>query len=191
MVKNKIEIIRSKRKTLSLQIKQDGSIFVRAPYNLPDREIQRFLQEKSAWIEKTLAKVNAANEEAVCDPLSPEDIRFLAKQAKDVLPVKVKMYAGQMGVSYGRITIRNQATRWGSCSSSGNLNFNCLLMLAPEKVQDYVVVHELSHRRHMNHSSAFWDEVASVMPDYKVCVKWLKDHGATLMIRTEQGKREE
>ena len=86
-----------------------------------------------------------------------------------------------MGVDYGQITIRSQKTRWGSCSSKGNLNFNCLLLLAPPEVLDYVVVHELCHRKEMNHSPRFWAEVARVMPDYKVRRKWLKDNGNGLM----------
>ena len=76
-----------------------------------------------------------------------------------------------------------QKTRWGSCSSDGNLNFNCLLMLAPEEVQNYVVVHELCHRRQMNHSKKFWDEVEKYDPDYKKQKKWLKDHGDEIMRR--------
>ena len=82
-----------------------------------------------------------------------------------------------MGVDYGRITIRNQKTRWGSCSAKGNLNFNCLLMLMPTEVIDYVVVHELCHLKEMNHSNAFWREVKQVLPDYRKQVKWLKDEG--------------
>ena len=88
-----------------------------------------------------------------------------------------------MGVTYGRITIRNQKTRWGSCSSKGNLNFNCLLMLTPPEVIDYVVVHELCHRKEMNHSKAFWDEVAHVLPDYEKARLWLKTEGDMIMRR--------
>ena len=97
--------------------------------------------------------------------------------------VKVKHYAGLMNVQYGRITIRNQKTRWGSCSSKGNLNFNCLLMLAPDEVVDYVVIHELCHLIEMNHSKAFWKQVEQMMPDYKKHRKWLKDHGNEIMER--------
>ena len=80
----------------------------------------------------------------------------LASKALDYIPGRVKYYADIIGVTYGKITIRNQKTRWGSCSSKGNLNFNCLLMLMPPEVIDYVVVHELCHRKQMNHSKAFW-----------------------------------
>jgi predicted metal-dependent hydrolase len=89
-------------------------------------------------------------------------------------------------VSYGRITIRNQKTRWGSCSGKGNLNFNCLLMLAPPEVLDYVVVHELCHRREMNHSPRFWALVEQVLPDWRQRRQWLKTHGDALMRRMTQ-----
>ena len=91
------------------------------------------------------------------EKLSMTEIHKLADLALKVISVKVKHYAGLMNVQYGRITIRNQKTRWGSCSSKGNLNFNCLLMLAPDEVVDYVVIHELCHLIEMNHSKAFWN----------------------------------
>ena len=101
------------------------------------------------------------------EKLSMTEIHKLADLALKVISVKVKHYAGLMNVQYGRITIRNQKTRWGSCSSKGNLNFNCLLMLAPDEVVDYVVIHELCHLIEMNHSKAFWKQVEQMMPDYK------------------------
>lgn len=117
------------------------------------------------------------------EKLSMTEIHKLADLALKVISVKVKHYAGLMNVQYGRITIRNQKTRWGSCSSKGNLNFNCLLMLAPDEVVDYVVIHELCHLIEMNHSKAFWKQVEQVMPDYKKHRKWLKDHGNEIMER--------
>ena len=80
-------------------------------------------------------------------------------------------------MTYGRITIREQKTRWGSCSSKGNLNFNWKLIRMPQEILDYVVVHELAHRMEMNHSPRFYRIVASVLPDYKIRERWLKAHG--------------
>ena len=93
------------------------------------------------------------------------------------LAVRVAYYAEKLGVSYGKITLRQQKTRWGSCSSEKNLNFNWKLILAPPEVLDYVVVHELCHLKEMNHSKAFWDEVGKVMPEYETYKLWLKENG--------------
>lgn len=109
------------------------------------------------------------------------ELQVLADEALRVIPERVQFYAPVVGVTYGRITIRNQRTRWGSCSAKGNLNFNCLLMKAPPEVLDYVVVHELCHRLEMNHSPRFWAQVERVLPDYKVSRKWLREHGNELM----------
>lgn len=179
-----MEIKRSNRRTMSIQVTEDARVIVRAPLRMPEREIQRFLEEKSDWIEKSTEKVKQKKEErSGLDKLTRQDIERLAEQAVREMPKKVAKYAEEMGVTYGRITIRNQKSRWGSCSGKGNLNFNCLLMLAPEEVQDYVVVHELSHRKEMNHSVQFWNEVERVLPNYKSHKLWLKQHGGDLMVR--------
>ena len=115
--------------------------------------------------------------------LTMEDIRSLAQEALQVIPERVAHYAPLVGVSYGRITIRNQRSRWGSCSSKGNLNFNCLLMLAPIEVIDSVVVHELCHRLEMNHSKRFYAHVRRVYPEYDRYHAWLKENGAAIMRR--------
>ena len=86
-------------------------------------------------------------------------------------------------MQYGRIAVRCQKSKWGSCSAKGNLNFNCLLLLAPQEVLDYVVVHELCHLREMNHSARFWQYVAAVIPDHRERRRWLREHGAELMAR--------
>ena len=97
--------------------------------------------------------------------------------AKETITKRVSYFARLMGVSYRNITIREQKTRWGSCSSEKNLNFNWKLILAPPEVLDYVVVHELCHLKEMNHSKAFWDEVGKVMPEYETHKLWLKENG--------------
>ena len=115
--------------------------------------------------------------------LTRQEIEALAREAARVIPERVAYFAPKVGVTYGRITIRNQRSRWGSCSSKGNLNFNCLLMLAPPEVLDSVVVHELCHRLEMNHSKRFYAHVLRVYPDYYRDHKWLKEHGTELMRR--------
>lgn len=101
-------------------------------------------------------------------------------QAKNIISKRVHFYAGQMGEMFERITIKSQKKRWGSCSSARNLNFNWRLIMAPQEVMDYVVVHELCHLRQMNHSEAFWREVEMVLPYYKVHKKWLERNGDLL-----------
>lgn len=98
------------------------------------------------------------------------------KKARMLIEQRVDHYAGIMGIAYGRISMRNQKTRWGSCSSDGNLNFNCRLLYVPLELLDYVVVHELAHRRHMNHSAEFWQEVEKYLPDYKERKERLKQY---------------
>ena len=176
------ELIRSNRKTIALQIKGDGRIIVRAPLRMAARDIQRFVDSKAAWIEKHLAIIQQ-RQQPVGSAFTLEQLQQLADAAKSDLPRRVARFAALVGVTYGRITIRAQKSRWGSCSGKGNLNFNCLLMLCPEEVRDYVVVHELCHRKELNHSPRFWAEVEKVLPGYKVQRKWLKESGGTIIRR--------
>ena len=180
----RIEVIRSRRKTLGIQIVPPGRVVVRAPLNMPQAEIERILNSKQDWIEKHLAAAKAREAELeTAGKLSWDEVEALGNQALKELPSRLRDLAKQVGVTYGRVTVRNQKTRWGSCSAQGNLNFNCLLMLCPSKVADYVMVHELCHRKELNHSPRFWAEVERVMPDYQDARKWLKNHGPALIAR--------
>ena len=173
-------LVRSSRKTISIMIKPTGEVEVRCPRRCSKREINTFVASKEAWIRKHLKTIAARPEVSV---LSTGERKALAEKAAEVLPEKVSRFAQQLGVSYGRITIRSQRTRWGSCSAKGNLSFNCLLMLVPEKVLDYVIVHELCHRREMNHSAKFWVLVAQVLPNWRECRDWLRKNGTALIAR--------
>ena len=179
----KVNIIRSDRKTISIQLKR-GEIIARAPLRMKDKEIYSFIESKKFWIEKNLAKMEE-REKAISDvqPFTLEEINALTEKAKTIIPERVKYYAPKIGVTYNRITIRCQRTRWGSCSSKGNLNFNCLLALFPIEVIDSVVVHELCHRKHMNHSPQFYAEIEKMFPEYKKWHKWLSDNGGVYMGR--------
>ena len=192
-----VKIIRSNRKTLAIQINPDLSVTVRAPMYAPQSDIERILREKEGWIQKHIEKIREQEakrkktqgekgeygESVERDYLTNEEIKKLADKALQHIPKRVSYYAKQIGVTYEKITIRNQKTRWGSCSSKGNLNFNCLLMLTPPEVIDYIVVHELCHRKEMNHSRAFWAEVEKILPDYKEQIKWLKENGGQIIGR--------
>lgn len=173
-------LIRSSRKTISLQITPTGEVVVRCPHRCSKGEIDAFVQSREGWIQKHLS---ALSHRPNLPPFSEAELLALAEEAAGKLPSRAAFFARQMGISYGRITIRSQHTRWGSCSAQGNLNFNCLLMLCPQEVQDYVVIHELCHRIHMNHSAAFWNQVEAVCPDYRIHRKWLKEKGGSLITR--------
>ena len=173
-------LIRSDRKTLGLEITREGEVIVRSPRKTPQRTIEQFVREKENWIRTHLQRMEGLTSE---EPMTPEERKALAEAAAEDIPERVAHYAARIGVTYGRITIRAQQSRWGSCSSRGNLNFNYLLMLSPPQVRDYVVVHELCHRLEMNHSPAFWAQVEAAMPDYRIHKKWLKDNGPRLMAK--------
>lgn len=180
----KITVIRSNRKTVAIQVNSDLSVTVRAPRSVSEKDIEEILKKKEAWISKHIEKIKETKERVEAEPtekLTREKVIALAEEALKVIPERVEYFAKVIGVTYGKITVRNQKTRWGSCSSKGNLNFNCLLMLAPPEVLDYVVVHELCHRKQMNHSKAFWLEVEKVLPDYKEARKWLKEDGSQII----------
>ncbi|MBQ6430706.1 MAG: M48 family metallopeptidase [Oscillospiraceae bacterium] len=171
------EIVRGNRKTLAAQIK-DGKLIVRAPLQISDEEIDRFVRRHRRWIETNLTRSQTAKTVRM---LTPAELCTLAERAKRVIPERVAYYARLVGVTYGKITVRTQRSRWGSCSGRGNLNFNCLLMLAPPRVLDSVVVHELCHRKQMNHSDRFYAELLRVFPDYREQNEWLKENGARLL----------
>lgn len=173
----------SKRKTLSLRILPDGSLDIRAPLGMPRREIDRFLEEKAGWIESHRAQVLRDRQLGARNAIDAEQLETLKELAQGPIYESLRKFAPQMGVTYGRVTIRCQKSRWGSCSGTGNLNFNCLLALAPREVLDYVVVHELSHRKHMDHSAAFWQEVERILPDYRQRRAWLTQNGGALLAR--------
>lgn len=180
----KVTVIRSNRKTVAIQVNSDLSVTVRAPRSASEKDIEEILKKKEAWISKHIEKIKKTKERLEAEPtekLTREKVIALAEEALKVIPARVEYFARVIGVTYGKITIRNQKTKWGSCSSKGNLNFNCLLMLAPPEVLDYVVVHELCHRKQMNHSKAFWSEVEKVLPDYKEARKWLKEEGSQMI----------
>ena len=183
-ISSDIEVIRSRRKTMSAEVRPDGKVIVRAPLKLANSEIERFLTEKAKVIEKHVRTRLAENEQlAGTRPFTAAEIRKMAETAVELIPRRVEYYAGIMGVKYNRITIRNQKTRWGSCTTGGNLNFNCLLVMTPPEVLDSVVVHELCHILHHDHSKAFYADVYKVFPDYGRCDKWLKENGRLLIRR--------
>lgn len=176
-------LVRSSRKTLAVQIRTDGTVIARAPLRMPKDRILCFLSEKASWIRMQQGRMQERENmrQQARIHLDAAQEKELRERAKSVLTQRTAYFARQIGVTYGRITVRDQKTRWGSCSQTGNLNFNFRLILAPLEVLDYVVVHELCHRRQMNHSTQFWQEVAQVLPDYRKRKAWLTENGWRLM----------
>lgn len=170
-------LIRSNRKTLAIQVSASGQVTVRAPRTMSDTTIENFLTQKESWILKHLS--HAASEPVPSPgenrPLSDFRRSYYMESARKIFKRKTAAYAKKMSVTYGRITIREQKTRWGSCSSKGNLNFNWKLILLAPELLDYVVVHELAHRREMNHSKNFWKIVEAELPDYRERRRRLKE----------------
>ena len=174
-----ITVKRSSRKTLGLEVRENGEIFARIPEKLSDRSLKSFIEKERDWIIKKSELVKWEREHRQTTNATPvqeltsEEIENISQKIVD----RVRFYQKKMGVTVGRVAIRNQKTRWGSCSSAGNLNFNWRLVLMPPEILDYVVVHELAHRKEMNHSSKFWAIVEQEMPDYQERKQRLKELG--------------
>lgn len=170
------QLTRSKRKTIALQVTREGEVIVRAPLFSTERQIREFVESHEEWIEEKRAEATR-DDRISSQTFTQSEITMYKKRAKGIISRRVAHYADIMDVTYGQITIRDQKSRWGSCSADGSLNFSWRLILMPIEVMDYVVVHELAHLKELNHSKDFWAEVEAVMPDYKDHRKWLKENG--------------
>ena len=148
-----------------MEITPQGELLVRAPRRVPETVIRRFVAEHADWIEKARSRWEARN--AAHPEPTPQQAQAMIRRAREILPGKVKQYAALLGVEPTRITITGARTRFGSCSAKNALSFSWRLMDYPEEAIDYVVVHELAHIRHHDHSKAFYELIASVMPDHR------------------------
>ena len=167
------ELVRSRRKTLSVQVTRECRVIVRAPLRLAKREIDRFVSEHADWIaralahQRTLAEAHPEPDEA--------QARALAERAVREIPPKVRHYSAIMGLRPTGIRITAARTRFGSCSGKNSLCFSWRLMQYPREAIDYVVVHELAHIRHHDHSPAFYALIERYMPDWRERMKLLKE----------------
>ncbi|WP_027399201.1 M48 family metallopeptidase [Anaerovorax odorimutans] len=169
------QLIRSRRKTLSLYVKSNGNVEVRAPYSVSIDYINNFVNKKSAWIINSKKRLEIKRENRQIIKLSQEEVLQYKNKAESYLRTRCEYYSMRMGVNYNRIRVNKAKSRWGSCSEKGNINFTYRLIFAPKEVIDYIVVHELAHLKEMNHSKRFWHVVNEIMPDYKERCKVLKD----------------
>jgi len=163
----KIKIIKTHRKTLALQVK-NGEVIVRAPFFTFDRTIKKFIKKHESWIAKKLEKSKKNKS------LSSEEIYNLKLKAYNYIPIRVKKLASKYNFKFNKIRITSAKTRWWSCSYKKNLNFSYRLMKLPPDIIDYIIIHELAHLKHMNHSKKFWNCVESMMDNYKEKEKFLK-----------------
>lgn len=170
---NTIKIVRSKRRTLSLEVNEDCSVVLRAPLWCSDKVIEGFIDDKKDWLETALQRQKKRNENKVV--LDNEKISELKKRAKEVIPQRVEYYSKIMNVQPNGIKITSAQKRFGSCSSKNSLCFSYMLMLYPDEAVDYVVVHELAHIRFHNHGKEFYGFIKDVLPDYKDRERLLKE----------------
>ncbi len=220
------QIIRQKRKTVSIHIDDNMNIIIKVPQYLKTSEVNRFIREHHSWIKKRVEQASQHKVEndwrltgrvlylgeyrvicRVTDPCNEGEIvletdqliikakdvedqaeaerlieQFFKRQAQIILTKLTDYYVGLLGVSYNKITIRKQKTRWGSCSSKGNISYNVKLLCAPDKMIAYVVLHEVMHLKHFNHGQVFWQEIRQIMPDYKERMNYFKQFGQDFML---------
>ncbi len=166
-------LIRSKRRTVALEIRPDGALWVRAPRWVPRAWIEREINAREEWIARRIANLPPPRTAP-----SETELAALRAAAAAYIPARVAHFAAVMGVTPAAVKINAAQKRFGSCSSKGSLNFSCRVMAYPPEAIDYVVVHELAHLTYMNHGAAFYDCVAAVLPDYKQRIALLKNGGS-------------
>jgi predicted metal-dependent hydrolase len=214
-------ILRSRRKSIAIEIQRDGKILVRAPLHAAQTRIEALLIEKKAWIEAKLALIGQIQAQVPVHSFQPGDTfpylgvwyalklversrpillldgtfqlsksaqpaareafeAWYRREAARLFQERVAFWSAATGLTPSRLRLSSARSRWGSCSSSGNINLAWRLVMAPLEVIDYVVVHELAHLKVKNHSKTFWNLVQIHMPNYAAHRKWLKDHGLRL-----------
>ena len=183
-------VVRSRRKSYGVVVGKDAKVEIRIPLRGSLTKAAELADGWKDWIadkislQQERSKETKALEEKSRQRFTPGQREALErryrKAAREYIPARAKYYADILGVQFTRVRIAEQKTRWGSCSQSGTLSFHWKLMLAPEGVLDYVIIHEVCHLMEMNHSKKFWAWVAFLMPDYEEKRKWLKEHGEEL-----------
>ena len=174
----RISVIRSARKSLGIEVRDANTVLARIPTRVSDRELKAFVENHRSWILEKTEVMAEREEKRKSTPAPPPELLSKTDRMKIQLKIgkRVRHYCEAMGVTVGYVTVKDQKTRWGSCSAKGNVNFNYQLAFLPDELLDYVVIHELAHRRHMNHSRAFWAEVEKYCPDYLERREQLKEY---------------
>lgn len=171
------EIIRSDRKTLSLEITRESKIIIRAPKRCTQKTIDEFIKKNSDWIERTLKKTEERRKNAEKYAIADADKAEYIKKAKSYLPERVKYWSTLTGLVPSYVHITSAEKRYGSCNSKNGICFSFRIMAYPKEAIDYVIIHELAHIKHKNHSKDFYKLIEKYMPDYKQQEKILKHKG--------------
>lgn len=167
----------NRARNLRLTINLDGELIVTKPWLVSTRQAEKFVQQKSDWILKKMTAMKRRGDNSPLANVSAADYLKYKEQARVLVTQKVAEFNRLYDHDYNRIFIRNQKTRWGSCSAKKNLNYNFRIALLPERLVDYIIVHELCHLRELNHSPRFWGLVEQAIPDYKETRKELRVMG--------------
>ncbi len=170
-----ISKISKKARRLRITVHHDGRVVVTRPQIISNSFVERFIQQKSQWVVKKLDSFKGISKDFF--RLNKSSKKEYAKHKADALIFvtnKIVELNKIYGYNYSKISIKNQKTRWGSCSVRGNLNFNYRIIFLPERLADYIIIHEICHLGQLNHSRNFWNLVARACPDYKQARKELK-----------------
>ncbi|MBR5514834.1 MAG: M48 family metallopeptidase [Clostridia bacterium] len=169
----KYTLIRSNRKTLAIEVNAKLEVIVRSPLFATQRSIDEFVNKHSSWIKKSIEKQENRNKTRLPEPTT-EEISAFKRKAKQLLPLKTSYFAGIMDVKVKSVKITSAKKRLGSCSYDGRICYSWRVMMYPERVIDYVIIHELAHIKVHNHSKSFYSLVGSYCPDYREIEKIIK-----------------
>ena len=177
---------RTKRRSIAIRVERDGSVTVFAPYFTANDIIQQSVMNNVSWILKKQAEVLKFVSENAIVPFSEAELADIKRLAGEKIPPVFSQCAACIGVEPKKLTLRPMVSKWGSCSSRGNISINTLLALAPDNVIRYIVIHELCHLKHMDHSRSFKTLLYTHCPDHAECDKWLSTEGVVLSRRLRE-----
>lgn len=163
-----------KAKRLKLAISCDGNVSVTLPWRMGFLSADEFIRKNAEWVLEKMKAMKKIGRNSLFARHDQDEYLKLKETAREMVKSRLEKYAEFYGFQYNAVAIRNQKTRWGSCSSKGNLNFNYKILLLPQRHADYIIVHELCHLKEFNHGKRFWNLVAQTIPEYERIVKQLK-----------------
>lgn len=164
----------ARAKKITLSVKDGNRVLVTIPKWVSYRAGKKFADKNKAWIKKKLAEARKITKKSILEKGTREDYKKNKERARKLVQRKLKRFNKHYKFKIGRIAIRNQRTRWGSCSEKNNLNFNWRIVLLKDEQVNYLVVHEMCHLGQMNHSKKYWDLVGETIPNHREIAKQLR-----------------